>query len=159
MKRFLLYMALPFAAMLSALPIAADEKREAVVIQKADNTDLTVEFSASPVLSFRNDSLVITAGDVSIFALSDVRKVYFGAAVPTSVSNVSAGQRLYFADSQTIIATGISQEDVAVYNINGMKMPAEISRTADGFTISLSALPRGIYIIKTKVQTFKINKR
>ena len=52
-----------------------------------------------------------------------------------------------------------STSKVAVYNSNGIRVPARLSAAGDGVTLSLSSIPQGVYILSVNGKTSKFMKR
>lgn len=139
---------------------AQDAGKEAnvVIVQDKDSTEHVFYFSAKPVITFDATSFTVSDGDKQ-FLFDDVLQVYFSYKdnPATKISNVMPDEKIVVSGN-TVMVNG---EDpfVKVYSINGIEQPISVNHTGSGVSFSLDSLPRGIYIIKTKHQSFKINKK
>ena len=129
--------------------------------------------------------VVETAGGNKVFTLENLKQITFNGTTvnieqtdgTTSSASMGSIERIYFSDLSSIAdmpaQSGILVEyisfdeiainseagsTVAIYSLTGAQL---LSRRIDtqGETISIAALPQGIYIVKANGRTTKIIKR
>ena len=133
-----------------------------LVIETADGSKTVFALSANPELTFSGQTMLLNVGAQShSFEIADVAQYYFEDDV-TAIDKLGAVKlRLRHAGNNKIIVEGLSPtSDVRLYSVDGSQMPV-ITTVADGKAIiSLSSLPKGIYIISAnKNQNIKIYKK
>ena len=109
-----------------ALTIQAEEMRY-LTIETTDGTKASLDIS-SLKLSFNGSTLTTVTQS---FPLSNLRKVYFTASNETSTG------------IEKVAKTTFSYEPTGIYDLQGHK-------------VSKNQMKRGIYIIKTKEETYKL---
>ena len=140
-----------------------------------DGKSETYSLVEKPVLTFAGDSLLIQSATVTTavpYGYSKVDKIYFdvvtpddtpseGGEVPTDIEKALENASYSFAyDGKTVQISGAGDYPVvAVYGLNGMKVEAPSQVSSQQVLISLSALPKGIYVIRVNNRSFKIVKR
>lgn len=78
----------------------------------------------------------------------------------SGINSILVRQGVYGTGEEFLAISGILPGgDVIVYNLSGEKVQS-YKASADGeVVIALSALPKGVYFIKTKSQTFKVTRK
>lgn len=137
----------------------AQTSSDSIIVQKTDSSIVCFLFSEAPTMKFAGDSLRIFGNDTLSVLFSDVRKIYFSTEkVPTSIPEVKSVETIKISGG-SVYVYGENVANVAVFSINGTQMPLDVAYHQDGASFSFSQLPKGIYIIRTNKQTFKIVKR
>lgn len=133
-----------------------------LVIETATNGKLSIRLSDSPEITFSGKTMLISsaAGSYSL-EISDIVQSAFEseataiAQVPTDELRFS-----YSANGQITIEGVDSPSDVRLHAVDGRKLPVQVSANGDRLTVSLSTLPKGVYIISVNNrQNLKIYKR
>ena len=137
MKRYLLSIALGLAAL-----TAGAQQTDYLTLRMADGTECSVP-SSGLTLTFGNGQMTVrSAQGTTNYALTSLAQMWF-AATPTAISSLSdsnAGIRIVGGQ---VVATGIAPADIRVF-------------TPDGREVGQSGLPRGLYIVRTPQQTYKV---
>ena len=71
---------------------------------------------------------------------------------------LEGNELLQYISSDEISINCNAGETIAIYNINGSKILTR-RQTADGGSISIATLPKGIYLIRSNGKTAKFIKR
>lgn len=129
--------------------------------QKGQNT-ITVMLSDKPVVTFDATSVHIDIPELSIL-YDDVESFTFGSEgiMPTAIDE-KAPQKVIFRLTETgdVQLTGVDRDCmVAVYTADGKAVPLTVGRNNSEITLHLGHLRRGVYIVRTDHQSFKINKK
>ena len=137
MKRYLLSIALGLAAL-----TAGAQQTDYLTLRMADGTECSVP-SSGLTLTFGNGQMTVrSAQGTTNYALTSLAQMWF-AATPTASSSLcrsNAGIRIVGGQ---VVATGIAPADIRVF-------------TPDGREVGQSGLPRGLYIVRTPQQTYKV---
>lgn len=149
--------------LVGSISLKAAEEKTALVVKLKDGTE--VQFITSEKLTITNngnDVVFKSTTAQATYPRSNVAKFYFKPAVESSVEKVKDEQSTSFLmQSEYILIT--STEALAmplIFNINGMMLAAPVSRiSGNSAQISISSLPRGIYIVTANKQSFKFIKR
>ena len=122
------------------------------------------ELSSKPVLLFDTDSIVIRSSVFSIvmYNYNTIRNVCFVDNTNAVVKNLKDKHinNFQFLDGVNVKVSGLNLSDkICIYSIDGRLLPADIERNSDHAIIHLNSFPKGIYIIKVGIQSYKIYKK
>ncbi|MCQ2242899.1 MAG: hypothetical protein MJZ32_01425 [Bacteroidaceae bacterium] len=130
-----------------------------LVIQQDDGTESRFALKEYPEITFNGDALVIESAERNLeIAIVDVLSYSFETvqeSLPTAVEAVRQdAPAISFAGAEFRgLASGAA---VTAWSLNG-QMLTTIKATADGIAkIDLSALPKGVIILRTPGKTIKI---
>lgn len=137
MKRYLLSIALGLAAL-----TAGAQQTDYLTLRMADGTECSVP-SSGLTLTFGNGQMTVrSAQGTTNYALTSLAQMWF-AATPTAISSLSGSNAGIRIVGGQVVATGIAPADIHVF-------------TPDGREVGQSGLPRGLYIVRTPQQTYKV---
>lgn len=138
------------ALLVSALAAQA----RSLVVTLTDGTKAYFQLAdgARPVMKFMAGRVSV---DSQTFTIADIRDFRLSAEdAPTGIQSVETGVR---PDGESLWIA--SESPLAVYDSQGRKQPVDLQRLRGGQRVSLSALPRGLYIIHVGKSTFKVVKK
>ena len=137
MKRYLLSIALGLAAL-----TAGAQQTDYLTLRMADGTECSVP-SSGLTLTFGNGQMTVrSVQGTSNYALTSLAQMWF-AATPTAISSLSGSNAGIRIVGGQVVATGIAPADIRVF-------------TPDGREVGQSGLTRGLYIVRTPQQTYKV---
>lgn len=137
MKRYLLSIALGLAAL-----TAGAQQTDYLTLRMADGTECSVP-SSGLTLTFGNGQMTVrSAQGTTNYALTSLAQMWF-AATPTAISSLSGSNAGIRIVGGQVVATGITPADIRVF-------------TPDGREVGQSGLTRGLYIVRTPQQTYKV---
>lgn len=137
MKRYLLSIALGLTAL-----TAGAQQTDYLTLRMADGTECSVP-SSGLTLTFGNGQMTVrSAQGTTNYALTSLAQMWF-AATPTAISSLSGSNAGIRIVGGQVVATGIAQADIRVF-------------TPDGREVGQSGLTRGLYIVRTPQQTYKV---
>jgi len=133
-----------------------------LVIETATNGKMSIRLSDKPEITFSGQTMLISsaAGNYSL-EISDIVQYAF-ESVATGVAQLHSDElRFSYSANDQITIEGVdSPSDVRLYAADGRELPAQVSANGDRLTVSLSMLPKGVYIISANnKQNLKIYKR
>lgn len=141
-------------------PLEADaDKQTDLVLWFHDGTNLSIQLYTKPRITFEGNHVYITSPLVTLDYLANdvVRFTY--TSETTSISETGKGTQYQYHHNQIVFDADFSSTDVKLYSEDGRQLPVSLT-TADGQTIlSLSSLPKGVYILSIKGNNLKILKR
>ncbi len=162
MKRKLFILIQGALYLLSATTANAQETKSQCLIVEG-KTGVITEFRLkdAPVITFDATELkVVCLEDELNIGLSDIDNYHFEEKVIDGISNTSAtGESFDFAFNSITFSNLSPDTQIIVYNADGSTV---LKTTADsnGYAnIFLGNLPKGVYIIKTPDNTYKVNNR
>lgn len=122
-----------------------------------------IQIDEKPYLTFSSSSLEITAKGISL-AYDKVIDITFVdktiTEIPESVSTDEDRAKIIFLDEATLLLTGFKNLDtIAVFSLDGKKLPVNYEKTDNNLTIHLNNLPKAVYVVKTKYKSFKVIKQ
>jgi len=157
MKRLLL---LVFCFGMSCLMRASDYL---MVIDFADGSEVTIRLSKHPVLTFVEQKLCVSAEDEkSEFELADVVNFHFAedpAALP-ALHEEDDFHMVWQSDDLIVISHVSADARVLLYGMDGTSYKSHVSARDSRFEVSLSDLPKGIYLLNINSnRTLKITRK
>ena len=160
MKRQLLLLSL---LSLSLFQLKAEELVNALVVLTKDGTEHQFIISDDkPQISFVGSDLVVTCEQSSAsasFPLADVVRFTYPQTSPSGVRELKDREPLISQDGGILILSNVKGgEEVRVYSADGQLFRQLKADHAGTYRISLSTLPAGVYIVKTRALTYKITK-
>lgn len=139
---------------------AIGDKTLIVELQEGNKTEFVL--SRSPILTFANKVLQIEiSGSSNNFEINNVKQFYFDDA-STGISPISSSNmKIISQDNNHIVIEGINETDkVHIYSVDGKMMNNRVKVNRNRAEISLTSLPKGIYLINvSNKQTFKIHRK
>lgn len=141
---------------------AASAVDKLLVVETADGSKTVFALSANPELTFSGQTMLLNVGAQShSFEIANVAQYYFEDDVTAIDRLETVRLRLRYTDSSKVIIEDISPHaDVRLYSTNGTLINSSVATANGQAVISLSSLPKGIYIISVeKNQNIKIHKK
>ncbi len=156
MKRLLL---LFFCFCMSCMAWAIDYQ---LVIDFTDGTEVTFALSRQPVLSFADQNLCVSVeGESSQFELADVANFHFKED-PSAIRSPHTDNDLrivWQGEDVIVIPLAASDTQIRLYGLDGTYYPSRVNVDEDRQVVSLSGLPKGIYLLYINHRTLKINRK
>lgn len=139
--------------------VRADGK--ALIVERQNGTKTTFILAEQPELTFADKALHISvSGKSTDFEIGDVKQFYFGDAATDIAAPQADGLRVVCQSDDKIVIEGVGAHAVVqLFALNGTRLTGHAS-VADGRAeVTLTSLPKGIYLIKINQQTFKIYRK
>ena len=156
MKKLLKLTLLLLASIVLAVPLRAADNPVTLVVLTRDMFVL----ADKPEVTFEGTDLVVTCvNSTTTFALPDViRFTYLNAT--DAVEELKADEtQVNFRDGMIVIDQLKANAVVAVYSVDGRLVKRLTAREGGSYSLDLSELPTGVYIVKADRVTYKIAKR
>lgn len=132
---------------------------QTLVLHHANGTTTDVELFTMPQVKFQNDKVLITSTVLDMeYPKSDVLKFTYkggtsGVSSPKEHSD-------YSQENGQLVFHGIKSTDkLAVYAVNGIRVPVRFERNGSSATLPLSSIPSGVYVLSVNGRTSKFTKR
>ena len=152
-KRWLVVLAMALTCQLTML---ANEGT--LILWHADGTKTNIELSQLPQIQFENDKVIITSSILNMeYDAEEILRFTYeeglgeDAGLVDGIASVQDGRLLFH---------GVKSADkVSVYSINGTRVPVKLSIVNGKYSLSLSSIPTGVYILKVNGKTSKFTKK
>lgn len=149
--------------LLIALLSQAGHAENVLYINQKGQAPIMVMISDKPTVTFDATSVHIDIPGLTIL-YDDVESFTFGSegTNPTAIDESVPQQRILFrlTEAGDVQLSGIEKDcKVAVYTADGKAVPVTVGRNNSEITLHLGHLRRGVYIVRTNHQSFKINKK
>lgn len=138
----------------------------ALVVLTKDNKQHEFRLAGSkPQVMFEATSLkVIMASKIEAeFAFSDIIRFYYVNRDPSGIDDLSIDQNpteIGFQEDGVLVISQMKKDAVVnIYSLDGKLVQQIKAQHAGTCRISLSSLPKGVYIVKADTITYKIMKR
>ena len=150
---------------LGTLAHANNENGYMLIVQKNNqmvNDSIYIDLSNHPKIEFDRDYFSITDEGIKI-TYENAINISFVNSLPI-IDNIEKNtiqkEKFAFINSNTIIISALSDlRNLHVYTIEGKEIKLNIDYSQQEATLHLEDLSLGIYIIKTKHQSFKVVKK
>ena len=134
-----------------------------MVIDFTDGSEVSIGLSKHPMLTFADQRLCVSVeGEMSEYELADVVNFHFTEA-PASIHALREEEdfRMIWQSDDLIVVFHASPEArVLLYGVDGTFYPNRINAQGNRYEISLSDLPRGIYLLNINSnRTLRINRK
>ena len=132
---------------------------QTLVLHHVDGTTTDVELFTMPQVKFQNDKVLITSTVLDMeYSKSDVLKFTYKGG--TSGISSPKEQADYSQENGQLVFHGIKSTDkLAVYAVNGIRVPVRLQHSGSSATLSLSSIPSGVYVLSVNGRTSKFTKR
>lgn len=130
-----------------------------LVLWLSDGTKTDIEVSQLPQIKFENDKVIITSSVLNMEYKAEevLRFTYKGEGTAISPIQDEAGVS---QENGRLVFHGISSANqVSVYSTNGTRIPVSLSNNGGFYSLSLSTIPTGVYILKVNGKTSKFTKK
>ncbi len=132
---------------------------QTLVLHHANGTTTDVELYTLPQVKFQNDKVLITSTVLDMeYPKDDVlRFTYKGGTLGISSPTEQAD---YSQENGQLVFHGIKSTDkLAVYAVNGIRVPVRFQYSGSSATLPLSSIPSGVYVLSVNGRTSKFTKR
>lgn len=160
MMKLLKKISLLSALLVLAVPLRAADNPVTLVVLTRDNAKHMFVLADRPEVTFEGTDLVVTCvNSTTTFALPDViRFTYMNATA--AVEELTEEQTQVDFKEGVIIVNGLkANATVVVYSVDGKLVRKLTARNAGNYSLDLSELPSGVYIVRADSVTYKIAKR
>lgn len=130
-----------------------------LVLWLADGTKTDIEVSQLPQIKFENDKVIITSSVLNMEYDADevLRFTYKGEGTAISPIQEETGVS---QENERLVFHGISSANqVSVYSANGTRIPVSMSSHGGRYSLPLSSIPAGAYILNVNGKTSKFTKK
>lgn len=166
MNRTFYILAATIMLLTSALAAHADNPQYMVITMSNGSGNMYLPLTDNPTLLVQGDLLEVQTSELSIgyinknavkhITYSDVAEE-LGIDAVLSKGSVNVDPRVTHA---TVTITGLQDAaSISLYNTGGANCNPAIKRLDTSATVDMSALPRGVYILKVNKESFKIVKK
>lgn len=145
---------------ISFIAMATVATAQHMVVETAGHEDKVFTLENLKQITFSGTTVNIeqTDGTTSSASMGSIERIYFSDLSSIADINAQGGNLVEYLSFDEIAINSEAGSTVAIYSLTGAQL---LSRRIDtqGETISIAALPQGIYIVKANGRTTKIIKR
>ena len=158
--RILLRFSTLLLALMLAVPLRAADNPVTLVVLTKDNAQHMFVLADKPEVTFEGIDLVVTCeNSTTTFALADVIRFTYLNATDAVEELTEDATTIDFKDGMVVINQLKEGASVAVYSVDGKLVRQLTARDTGNYSLNLSELPIGVYIVKADRVTYKIAKR
>jgi hypothetical protein len=129
-----------------------------IALWHSDNTSTTLAIKSNTQIKLVGDKVVVKSSDGEVdFTADDVTRLTYVDVV--GIGEVKASPDFTYEGNQLVFQGISSPDEVAIYQINGSPVKTHFSQVGNSCRLSLSLLPRGIYVVKYKGKSIKFARR
>ena len=134
-------------------------RAQTLVLHHPGNTTTEVDLFTMPRIEFEGDRVLITSTVLDMEYPKDqvLRFTYKGGSLDINSPKSEAD---YSRDGDRLVFRGIKADDqIAVYTSNGIRVPVSLTRSGSTAALSLSAIPKGVYLLSVNGHTSKFTRQ
>lgn len=137
----------------------AANAEHALVVQLVNGSTQSYVLANKPEITMADGMMNVTSTDVSsAYKMTSVTDYHFVEVPASQIQQVNASELRFVRQSKDQISIYGNSGTVTVYDANGKQQSAVITVGGTEKDINLSSMPKGMYIIKTDSQSYKITK-
>lgn len=132
---------------------------QTLVLWHSNSNSTEVELYTQPRIEFVNDKVLVTSPVVNLeYDKNDVIRFTYkgkstGISLPTKDSDFDQ------KDDHIIFHDIKSADKVAVYKVNGIRVPIQLSIQGKDAVLSIASIPSGVYLLSVNGRTSKFTKK
>lgn len=132
---------------------------QTLVLWHANGTTTDVDLASLPKVTFEKDKVLITSTILDMeYPKQDILKFTYKKE-STGISDVMNNGKYTQKDGE-LVFHGVKPTDaIALYNVKGIRVPANIIRKGNNATLPLHHLPSGVYLLNVNGKTSKFMKK
>ena len=134
-----------------------------LVVLTKDGGKTEFVLSEKPKVLFEGKSLRITSSKADVtYTLSDILRFTYINTDPTGINQLAETEdptEVSYQDGTLVLSQLKEGTVVGVYSLDGKKVQQLRASHKGTYRLSLSSLPKGVYIVKADTITYKIMKR
>lgn len=142
-----------FLMLLFAAPIQA-ELVKCLVVQLSNDSKLYYPTAKNPVASFEGTVMHLSTDAMEI---STVAKITIETVDIVGIHQTETDENSPVNNGQTLLLR-TSQSNISIYNLTGKRMQTTMDQQGDLYSIDLSGLASGTYLLKAGKQSWKFIK-
>ena len=132
---------------------------QTLVLHHANGKTTDVELYTQPQVKFEGDKVLITSTvlDMEYDKQDVLRFTYKGGTLGISSPNAKANVS---QENGQLVFHGVKSTDkITVHTVKGIRVPVRLRHSGSTATLSLSAIPSGVYLLTVNGRTSKFTKR
>ena len=146
-------------ALAASLSFAADDQT-VLHLLFTDGTSTWFLLDEKPVLTFTDYQLEVTSSTLSAsYDFTDIQEYRFADLTTAMQPLPEKSVRFVRTANDEVVIYGCTATAVALYDLSGRRLPADVHPQADAVRISLRALPAATYILHFNQQSVKLIKK
>ena len=131
---------------------------QALVLQHADGNTTEVELYTKPKVTFEGNKLFVKSSVINLeYQVGDVIRFYYKGK-GTEINSVQQEADYEQFDEQLVLHNIKSEDNIAVYNLNGIRVPVRFTFSNGNASLPLSSIPAGVYLLDINGKTVKFMK-
>lgn len=131
---------------------------QALVLQHADGNTTEVELYTKPKVTFEGNKLFVKSSIINLeYQVGDVIRFYYKGK-GTEINSVQQEADYEQYDEQLVLHNIKSEDNIAVYNLNGIRVPVRFTFSNGNASLPLSSIPAGVYLLDVNGKTVKFMK-
>lgn len=137
----------------------AEQNLTHLIVCTKDGSYVGYSLIEEPTLSFTNSDFVITTPNVDInYPLSDITQITYSDNWVSGVADLCLNKQELRIESENIVLSCPNEHDhIFIFSITGKLMFEKPLQEKGEYKISLSQFHKGVYIVKTINNTYKIS--
>lgn len=139
----------------------AEDNPTNLVVWAKDGTKVAYALSEKPKVTFTETDLVITTKGIEVnYSLTNMARFTYEADDFTVIRNLRTDEVSFKIDSESLIFPALhASSTVSLHSLNGALIFSKTVHTAGEYSLSLSNLKTGVYVVTVNDLTYKIVKR
>lgn len=162
MKKFLLTTIVCSGLLFQGRLAAQEADSDYLAIIANDSTKVYFPIDDAPTVTIASDTLLCVATSSKSYSAPFSQIAYFKlckSSEITAIKNIGASQQSLTMSGALVYVSGLdANEKVSIFGVDGKAIAVTSANNSGTATVSLAALPKGVYVIKTRNNNYKLKK-
>ena len=129
---------------------------QTLVLHHPGGTTTDVELYTQPRIEFQGDKVLITSPVLNMeYPKAEVLRFTYKGSTLTNIKASKTEADVSRDDDRLVFHHINAQDQVAVYTLNGIRVPVRLTRSGSDATLPLSQIPKGVYLLSVNGRTSK----
>lgn len=139
----------------------AEDMPTSLVVWAKDGTKVAYALAEKPKITFTETDIVITANGIVVnYALDNMDRFTYESGGNTAIRNIRTGKVSFKLDDKSLLFLNLSvNSTVSLRTLDGTLVFSKTIKDSGEYSIPLSGLNSGIYLVAVNGLTYKIVKR
>ncbi len=145
---------------LLCLVLGAYAEAQYMTIEMKTGTAISFLLADNPVITYKNESLVVNNDAKTTYSFEDVKNYHFTESFETGVNALPTNElRIMWIDGETIgVQNARPNSIIAITSVNGVVV-SQTKTAANGNSMVRMPSEAGIYVLSVNKQSFKIIRK
>lgn len=139
----------------------ADEPKTQLVVWSKDGTQVAYALAERPKVTFTETDLIITASGIIVnYSMEELSRITYENDDVVSITDLQTGKPSFKLDGESLLFPTLkANSTISLHSLGGELLFSKTIQSAGEYSLPLSALNSGVYMVTVNGLTYKIVKK